>query len=89
MDFYYEHNIRGTRGSVVYWGTNLQAERSRVRVSMRSLDFFKLPNPSSRTMALWLTHPLTEMSTRNIPGGNGREARKAADSLTAICEPIV
>jgi hypothetical protein len=31
---------------------------------------------------------LTEMSTRNLPGGKGRPARKA-DNLTAICEPIV
>jgi hypothetical protein len=28
------------------------------------------------------------MSTRNLPGGKGRPARKA-DNLTAICEPIV
>jgi hypothetical protein len=28
------------------------------------------------------------MSTRNIPGGEGRPARKA-DNLTAFCEPIV
>jgi hypothetical protein len=55
---------------------------------MRSLDFFGLPNPFSRTMALGLTQPLTEMSTRSIPGGKGRPARKA-DNLTAICEPIV
>jgi hypothetical protein len=27
---------------------------------------FRLHNPSSRTMALGSTHPLTEMSTRNI-----------------------
>jgi hypothetical protein len=31
--------------------------------------------------------PLTEMSTRNLPGGKGRPARTA--DLTAICEPIV
>jgi hypothetical protein len=30
------------------------------------------------------TQPLTEMSTRNLPGGKGRPARKA-DNLTAIC----
>jgi hypothetical protein len=30
--------------------------------------FSKLPNPSSHTMALVLTQPLTEMSTRNLPG---------------------
>jgi hypothetical protein len=28
-------------------------------------------------MALGSTQPLTEMSTRNIPGGKGRPARKA------------
>jgi hypothetical protein len=39
-------------------------------------------------MALGSTQPLTEMSTRNIPGGERRPARKA-DNLTAICEPIV
>jgi hypothetical protein len=39
-------------------------------------------------MALGSTQPLTEMSTRNIPGGEGRQTRKA-HNLTAICEPIV
>jgi hypothetical protein len=52
------------------------------------LAFFNRPNPSSRTMALESTQPLTEMSTRNLPGGKGRPARKG-DNLTAICEPIV
>jgi hypothetical protein len=37
---------------------------------------------------LWSLQPLTEMSTRNPPGSKGRQARKA-DSLTAICEPII
>jgi hypothetical protein len=46
--------------------------------------FFNLPNPSSRTMDLGSTQPLTEMSTRNFPAGKGRPARKA-DNLTAIC----
>jgi hypothetical protein len=52
------------------------------------VDFFNLPNPSSRTMALRSTQTLTEMSTRNLPGGKVRSAHKA-DNLTAICEPIV
>jgi hypothetical protein len=39
-------------------------------------------------MALVSTQPLTEMSTRNLPGGKGRQARKA-DNLTVICGPIV
>jgi hypothetical protein len=39
-------------------------------------------------MALGSTQLLTEMSTRNLPGGKGRPARKE-DNLTAICEPTV
>jgi hypothetical protein len=50
--------------------------------------FFNLPNPSSRTMALGSTQPLTEMSARNLPGDKTRPAREA-DNLTAICEPNV
>jgi hypothetical protein len=57
------------RGSVVGWGTMLQDGTLWVRVPLRSLDFFNWPNPSSRTMALGSTQPLTEMSTRNLPGG--------------------
>jgi hypothetical protein len=34
--------------------------------------FFNLSNPSNRTMALASTQPLTEMSTRNLPGGKGQ-----------------
>jgi hypothetical protein len=50
--------------------------------------FFNQPNPSSRIMGLRSTQPLTEMSTRNLPGGKRRPVREA-DNLTAICEPIV
>jgi hypothetical protein len=32
---------------------------------------FHWHNPSGRTMTLWLTQPLTEMSTRNISWGGG------------------
>jgi hypothetical protein len=39
-------------------------------------------------MATESTQPVTEMSTRNIPGGEKRPARKA-DNLTAICEPNI
>jgi hypothetical protein len=31
--------------------------------------FFDLTNPSSRIVALGLTQPITEISTRNLPGG--------------------
>jgi hypothetical protein len=65
----------------------LQAGRSPVRVP-DEVDFFNLPNPSSRTMALGSTQPLTEMSTRNLPGGKKRPAHRA-DNLAAIYEPNV
>jgi hypothetical protein len=39
-------------------------------------------------MALGSTQPLAEMSTKNLPGGRGRPARKA-DNLASIYEPIV
>jgi hypothetical protein len=52
------------------------------------MDFFKLPNPSSRNMALGSTHPVTEMSTRNRRGSKKRPARRA-DNLAAVCEPNV
>jgi hypothetical protein len=62
----------------------LQTRRSPVQVPHK-VDFF---NPSNRTVALGSTQPLTEMSTRNLPGGKKRPARRV-DNLTAICEPIV
>jgi hypothetical protein len=39
-------------------------------------------------MALRSTQFLTEMSTRNLPGGKGPPA-DMADDLTAVCEPTV
>jgi hypothetical protein len=61
----------------------LQAGRSPVRVP-EEVDFLNLPKP----MALGSTQFLAEMSTRNLPGGKRRPARRA-DKLTAICEPNV
>jgi hypothetical protein len=49
----------------------LQGGRSPVRVP-DEVDFFNLPNPSSRTVALGLTQPLTERSTRKFRGGKRR-----------------
>jgi hypothetical protein len=50
--------------------------------------FFNSTDPSSLTKALGSTQPLTEMSTRNLPGGKGRPAHKA-DNITASRDPIV
>jgi hypothetical protein len=65
----------------------LQAGKSPVRVP-DEVDFFNLPYTSSRTMALGSTQPLTEMSTRKLPGDKKQPARRA-DNLAAICEPNV
>jgi hypothetical protein len=65
----------------------LQAGRSPVQIP-DEVDLFNLPNPSSRTVALESTQHLTEMSTRNLPGGKKRPARRA-DNLAAICVPNV
>jgi hypothetical protein len=51
-------------------------------------DYVNLPNPSSSSITLESTQPVTELSTRNLPGGKGGPLRKA-DNLTAICEPTV
>jgi hypothetical protein len=49
----------------------------------------KKKNPSSSAaLPLGSTQPLTDMKTRNLPGGKERSARKA-DNLTTICEQIV
>jgi hypothetical protein len=64
-----------------------EAGRSQVRVS-DEVNFFNLPNPSSRAMALGSTQPLTKMTTRNFPGGKKRPERRA-DNLATIYEPNV
>jgi hypothetical protein len=76
------------RGCVVDWGNILQAGGRGFNPSEVMRFVINWPNPSSRTMAMESTKPLTEMSTRNLVGGKGWPALKA-DNLTAICEPIV
>jgi hypothetical protein len=39
-------------------------------------------------MALGVTQPLMEMSSKDLPGGKARPAYEAYN-LTAVCEPIV
>jgi hypothetical protein len=65
----------------------LQAGRSLVPV-LDEVNFFNLPNPSSRTMALGSTQLLTEMSIRNLPGCKKWLAHRA-NNLAAISEPNV
>jgi hypothetical protein len=60
----------------------LQAGRQPIRVAYE-VHFFQFTTTSSRNMALGSTQPLTEMSTRNLPGGKKRPARRA-DNLAAV-----
>jgi hypothetical protein len=64
----------------------LHAGRSPVQVP-DEVDFLKLPYPSSRTMVLGSTQPIT-MSTRNLPGGKKQPARRA-DSFATMYEPNI
>jgi hypothetical protein len=52
------------------------------------IGVFNVPNSSSRTMALLSTHPLTELSTANLPAGNGGRPARKADDLTSMSEAI-
>jgi hypothetical protein len=68
----------------VCWGTMLQAGRLQVRFLLRSLDFFNSPTPSGRTMALGLTQPLIEMSTRKLPGVKGDRCVRLTTSPPSV-----
>jgi hypothetical protein len=57
--------------AVAYLVEELCYKPERLGIESRRGGFFNLPNPSSRNKGLRSTQPLTEMSTRNIPGGGG------------------
>jgi hypothetical protein len=73
---------------VLGWGHYATDRKVPGSIPDEVIEFFDLRNPFSRTVALGSTQPLTEMSTRNLPEGKGRPARKA-NNLTAICESII
>jgi hypothetical protein len=50
------------------------------------IGFFYWPNPSSCTMALRSTHPLTEISTRNLLGVNGSWCMRLTTSLPSVSQ---
>jgi hypothetical protein len=74
----------GARGSVVIKALCYKPEGRGFDIGRG--EFLNLPNPSGRTRSL------TEMSTRNtiimFLGSKVRRVRRA-DTLAAICEPIV
>jgi hypothetical protein len=87
MSYMYDTVSFGARGSTVGWSVLCYKSEGRSSIPDEVIGFFYWPNPSNRTTVLGSTKPLTEMSTRNLPEGKGRPARKA-DNHTAICEPI-
>jgi hypothetical protein len=75
----------GARGRLRHYATSRKVAGL---IPDEIIGFFNCPNPSSRTMALGSTQPLTDMSARNLPVGKMRLERKA-ENVTAICERIV
>jgi hypothetical protein len=68
LDFTYIHILLGT--AVAQW-LRYCASNRKVAGSIPDgvIGIFHWHNPSDRTMALWSTQPLTEMSTRSISWG--------------------
>jgi hypothetical protein len=48
------------------------------------IEFINWPNPSSRTMALVSTEPLTEMSTRTLPRGKSGQCMRLTTSPPSV-----
>ena len=71
-------------GGAVGWGT---ATSWKVAVSIPDgvIGIFYWHNPTGRTLALGLTQPLTEMSTRNISWWWRRPVRRADNLTTFMC----
>jgi hypothetical protein len=74
------------------WGTRCRTWFRRYATSQKVADsipgsfigFFSWPNPSSRTMALGFTHPLTEISTRNLSLGVKHGLTTSAPSVSRL-----
>jgi hypothetical protein len=58
------------------WLRHYATSRKVAGSSPDEVDFFNLPNPSSSTMALGSTWPLTEMSTMIFLVGGGKGGRR-------------
>jgi hypothetical protein len=80
--------LTGAHDSIVDWDNYATSWKFAGSIADEVIGLFIWPNPSSHTVALGSTQPLSEMSTRNLPGVKERPAHKA-DNLTAICGPIV
>jgi hypothetical protein len=74
----------GAHGTMHY-ATSLKVEGS---INNEATKFFNRPNPSSYTVALRSTQPLTEISTMDLSNGKGYLVHKV-NNITATCEPTV
>jgi hypothetical protein len=70
-------------GGAVGWGSILKSP-GRGFDSRYNWIFFSWPNPSSRTMALGQTQPMTEMDIRNLPRGKGGLRIRLTTSLSSV-----
>jgi hypothetical protein len=64
-------NMRSAIGfskSILFYRVKLCSVKFGGSILSEIIEFFNLPNPSCRTMALGSTQPLTKMGTRNFPG---------------------
>jgi hypothetical protein len=93
--FLFSNNFYNNKTTIFWRGTwwrswlmhYVTSRKVAVSISDEVTGFFNSPDPTSCTIALESTQSLTEMRTRNLPGGKGCRASKA-DNLAAICEPI-
>jgi hypothetical protein len=85
--YIHTHTCRGTqkRSWLWHYATSRKVAGS---IPDQVMVFFSWPNPSSPSVALGSTQPLTEMNTRNLPMDKGRQASKA-DNFIVNCEPII
>jgi hypothetical protein len=77
----------------IYIYIERERERERSRKVAGSISdavwCFNWRNPSSGTVVLVSTKPVTEMSSKNRSGFRDGRPESKADNLTTICEPIV
>jgi hypothetical protein len=82
--YMYMHYIpNGARGSVIlliHYATSRKVAVSNPDAAY----FFNLSNPSTRTMDLESTQPLTEMSTRNLVGSKGQRSVRLTISPSSV-----
>jgi hypothetical protein len=76
--------ILNVAGHTITWLVEVIWYKDMGSIPIEVTGFFNWPNPSSSTMAVGSTQPLTEMSMRNLPGSKQWPAHKA-DNLIATC----